>query len=103
MTEKIYGSGFRPADAAGARRTEAAKPAAAGSSVTKRDGGAGETVQLTASARLLGKLEEAIRAVPVVDAERVAALRDAIDSGSYEVDAHAVAERMLRLERELGR
>lgn len=102
MTEKIHGAGFRAADAAGARRAETSKSPAHATPAAKPEG-ASDTVQLTSSALLLGKLEEAIRGMPTVDSERVAALKAAIEGGSYEVDSAAVAEGLLRFERELGR
>lgn len=101
MPDKITGAGFRPAEATGPRRTdERASGEAQASGAAPR--AAGDTVHLTQSALLMGKLEEKLAAVPVVDAERVAALKAAISSGSYAVDAAAVAERMIRSERELG-
>ncbi len=104
MTEKINGVGMRSIDAPGTRRTESAKPAAEAPALGRRDErGDRETVNLTPSARLLGKLEEAIRGLPAVDAGRVAALKDAIASGTYRVDPETVAAKLLQLERELGR
>ena len=102
MTEKIHGAGFRAADAAGARRAETPRSPAQATPAAKHEG-TGDTVQLTPSALLLAKLEDAIRGVPTVDSERVAALKAAIDAGSYEVDAAAVADGLLRAERELAR
>jgi negative regulator of flagellin synthesis FlgM len=103
MTEKINGQGFRPADTAGTRRSEASKPA--GSQGHARAGGAdksaaGDTVKITQSGMLLSKLEELVQRAPVVDAERVAAFKDAIASGSYEIDDRQVADRLLKLERD---
>jgi negative regulator of flagellin synthesis FlgM len=48
---------------------------------------------------LMSKLEELVQRAPVVDHERVAALKDAIASGTYEIDDQRVADRMLRFER----
>jgi negative regulator of flagellin synthesis FlgM len=39
---------------------------------------------------------------PVVDDVRVAALRSAIESGTYKVDANRVAEKLLRMEDQLS-
>lgn len=102
MTEKINGQGFRPADTAGTRRSEAAKPASQGASQATAGGAsaaAGETVSITQSGMLMSKLEELVQRAPVVDHERVAALKDAIASGTYEIDDQRVADRMLRFER----
>ena len=104
MTEKINGQGFRPADTAGTRRSDAAKPAnaqgghrgeAAGKSAS------GDTVSITPSGLLMSKLQELVQGTPVVDAERVAALKDAIAKGSYEIDDQRVADRLLKFERDV--
>jgi flagellar biosynthesis anti-sigma factor FlgM len=50
---------------------------------------------------LLGKLEEIVHGSPSVDAERVRAIKEALSSGSYEVDDQAVADNMIRMDREL--
>jgi negative regulator of flagellin synthesis FlgM len=106
MTEKINGQGFRPTDTAGARRSEAAKPAngQAGSRAEAADKPApADTVSITQSGLLIAKLEALVQSTPVVDSERVAALKDAIASGSYEVDDQRVADRLLKFEREVLR
>jgi negative regulator of flagellin synthesis FlgM len=105
MTEKINGQGFRPTDTAGARRSEAAKPASSqGQSRTAEAGkpGSSDTVSITQSGLLMSKLEELVQRTPIVDADRVAALKDAIALGNYEIDDRRIAERLLKIERELG-
>jgi negative regulator of flagellin synthesis FlgM len=102
MPEKINGQGFRPTDAAGTRRTESAKPARVhADSTAGSTPSAGDTVNLTRSGVLLNRLGEVLQRLPVVDVERVRAIKEALESGSYEVDAEAVADSMLRSEREL--
>ena len=105
MTEKINGQGFRPTDV-GARRSDAAKSststtsnseAAAQQPVARTD----DTVNLTRSGRLMVRLAELVQNAPSVDNQRVAAVKDAIASGTYHVDAQRVADRMLRMEQEL--
>ena len=103
MTEKINGQGFRPADTAGTRRSEAAKPASSQGHARARGADtstAGDTVKITQSGMLLSKLEELVQRAPVVDAERVAAFKEAIASGSYEIDDRQVADRLLKFERD---
>ena len=56
---------------------------------------------LTASARSLQKIEEAITNAPVVDAEKVAAIKQAVGSATYEIDAGRVADKLLQFERGL--
>jgi negative regulator of flagellin synthesis FlgM len=106
MTEKINGQGFRPTDTAGTRRSDAAKPASSqgqnAAPAADQSAASGDTVTITQSGLLMSRLEEIVQGTPVVDQERVAALKDAIASGSYEIDDQRTADRMLRLERELG-
>ena len=103
MTEKINGQGFRPSDTASTRRTESAKPAAreGQSSAAAEQAATGDTVNITASGLLMSRLEEIVQRTPVVDADRVAAIKDAIASGSYQVDDQRVADRLLKFERDV--
>lgn len=104
MTEKINGQGFRPADTAGTRRSEAAKPASSqgeGRAAAAKSAAASDTVSITQSGLLMRKLEEVVQSTPIVDRERVAAIKDSLASGTYEVDDQRVADRMLRFERDV--
>jgi negative regulator of flagellin synthesis FlgM len=104
MTEKINGQGVRPSETAGARRSEAAKPAARdarGEKAAETPAASGDTVNITRSGLLLSKLEEVVQRTPVVDAERVAAIKDAIAAGTYEVDDQQVADKLLKFERDV--
>jgi negative regulator of flagellin synthesis FlgM len=104
MTERINGQGFRAADAAGTRRSEAAKPtrAESGSGSTAPTAPApADTVSITQSGLLMSKLEEVVHGTPVVDANRVSAIKDALASGSYEIDDQRVADQILRFERNM--
>jgi negative regulator of flagellin synthesis FlgM len=104
MTQKINGQGFRPVDTAGTRRTDGTKPAGSGADTgTQATARSGETVNLTRSGLLLARLEEALQAVPVADAERVRAIKDALASGSYQIDDRAIADKLLQIDRELPR
>ena len=58
----------------------------------------GDTVTLTSSARSLQKIEEAIAKAPVVNLSKVTAVKQAIQSGNYHVDAARVADKMLQFE-----
>lgn len=109
MTEKINGQGVRPSEAANARRSEATKAArdarsdAAGSAAAadKSATSSSDTVNITRSGLLMSKLEEVVQSTPVVDAERVTAIKDAIAAGTYEVDDQRVADKMLKFERDV--
>jgi len=76
--------------------------------VTDKQGEAGETnssaalpvdqVTLTSSARSLQKIEEVIAQTPVVNSSKVAAVKQAISSGTYQVDSGRVADKLLQFE-----
>jgi negative regulator of flagellin synthesis FlgM len=61
----------------------------------------GDHVTLTDSARSLQKLSEAVAQAPVVNAEKVASIKQALQSGTYQVDAGRVADKILQSERGL--
>jgi negative regulator of flagellin synthesis FlgM len=104
MTEKINGQGFKATDTASTRRADAAKPAGKEGKPAAVRGAApasGDTVNITRSGLLMSKLEEIVQGAPIVDVKRVAAIKDALASGSYEIDDQRLADRMLRFERDL--
>jgi negative regulator of flagellin synthesis FlgM len=57
-----------------------------------------DTVKLTGPAVLLQKLGEAVAKTPVVDAAKVASIKQAVNSGTYQVDASRVADKMVQFE-----
>ena len=61
----------------------------------------GDTVTLTHSARSLQKIEEAVAKAPVVNASKVAAVKQAINSGTYQINPGQVADKLLQFERGL--
>lgn len=61
----------------------------------------GDQVTLTTSARSLQKLSDAIAQTPVVDAGKVASIKQAVSSGSYTIDPASIADKMLQAERGL--
>ncbi|MCG8435565.1 MAG: flagellar biosynthesis anti-sigma factor FlgM [Gammaproteobacteria bacterium] len=68
---------------------------------TSSQGPASDSVRLTFSAKSLSDLEQVINSKPVVDQNRVDALRSAIQSGEYQIDPQRVADKLLRLEQDL--
>jgi len=58
-------------------------------------------VTLTDSARSLQKIEETIAKAPVVDTAKVAAIKQAVSSGTYKIDTGRVADKLLQFERGL--
>jgi negative regulator of flagellin synthesis FlgM len=63
----------------------------------------GDDVVLTSAARKLAAAEESVRNMPVVDELRVAAIRQRLQDGSYEIDPQRIADRLLRMEDDLAR
>ena len=61
----------------------------------------GDTVTLTHSARTLQEVEAAVAKAPVVNAAKVSAVKQALSSGTYKVDAGRVADKLLNFERGL--
>lgn len=105
MTEKINGHAMRPTDV-GTRRSESAKAATStgksgSAATTQAPARPSDTVNLTASGKLMLRLAEVVRSSSGVDTERVAAIKDAIASGTYKVDDQRTADQMLRMEKEI--
>ena len=105
MSNKI--SGYNATDAAApvkgssggvpaADKSQSAAASAAGTAPPAAD-----QVTLTDSARLLQKLGDAVASAPVVDAAKVASVKQALQSGTYKVDAGRVADKLLKFERGL--
>jgi negative regulator of flagellin synthesis FlgM len=58
-------------------------------------------ITLTDSARSLQRIEEAIAKAPAVDTAKVAAIKQAVSSGTYQIDTGRVADKLLQFERGL--
>lgn len=61
-----------------------------------------DTVELTSGAKLIERLEKDLASLPDVDSLRVAEVRTAIENGDYQIDATAIADAMIRIERSFG-
>jgi negative regulator of flagellin synthesis FlgM len=57
--------------------------------------GGGDVIQLSDTARLMQKASEAIADTEEVRPEKVMALRDAVQQGTYEVDPQQVAKSLI--------
>ena len=105
MTDKIgaYSAAepIAPVKGSNSNGAVADKPQGEASAAGTPAAQAGDTVTLTDSARSLQKIEEAVAKAPVVNAAKVAAVKLAIHSGSYQVDAGRVADKLLHFERGL--
>ena len=60
-----------------------------------------DQLTLTDSAHTLQKIGEAIAKAPVVDSAKVAAVKQAVSSGTYKIDSGRVADGLIRFERGL--
>lgn len=69
---------------------------------TRPTAGSDDSVQLSPEVLALQKVESQLQGVPEVDAERVEAIRSAIEDGSYEINYERLASRLSSLERLLG-
>lgn len=101
MTHKIDGSGpvLRPQEAS----TRPLPTASSASADRSGPVAATESIRLTGEAEGLQVMARELGDGPAgLDMAKVNALRAAIADGSYQVDAQAVASRMLELERQLG-
>ena len=104
MTDKI--SGFSPSEPVKPVKGSNGKNVAVD---RQRESGAdvssasqtGDHVTLTNSARSLQKLEEAIGKAPVVNTDKVAAVKHSLGNGSYQVNAQSTADKLLSYERGL--
>ena len=57
-----------------------------------------DTLSITNSAVLLNKLEKTLEATPVVDKDKVAAIKENLNSGNYSINAQAVAKKFTLFE-----
>ena len=60
-----------------------------------------ETVSLTGTAAKLQQIASQMAGLPQVDSDRVEAIKQAVNEGSYQVDAERVARKMIDFEREV--
>ncbi len=64
--------------------------------------GNGDSVILTGLARSMQQAEASLAKQPVVDNERVNAIKEAITNGSYQIDDQRVAQKMIDFETQRG-
>lgn len=93
-----------PGSASSARRstTSVTPPAAKASATPVETAATKENVVLSQEAQRLNRLQASISQAPDVDVERVAALKLAIASGRFEVNAERIAENLLKQDDLLG-
>ncbi len=89
-------------DTGGNSRSVTNPPVDTASDKTTSQGTRTDQVSLTPTAQQLRGLEEQIANQPVVDTQKVNAVRDALANGSFEIDPNSVAGKMMSLERALS-
>ena len=100
MTTKITGYQNRPVQVGTdkvSRMSDAAKGSAQAVPV-----GSNSPVRITDQARSLAAVEQVVHGLPIVNESRVAEIRSAIADGRYQIDPEAIADKLLRTERELN-
>ncbi len=102
MSNEINGLGAPQTPKAGTARQEKAERNGDAQGKAADSQAAGDTVTLTDTASRLKSLENTLSDLPSVDSGKVAAFREAIMNGSYQVDPGRVADKLLKFERNLG-
>src|SRR5271165_3684214 len=99
VTDKISGFStpepIAPVKGSNSSGVVAEKPQGDSSTSAGSTSQTGDHVTLTDSARALQKIEEAVAKTPVVNTEKVAAVKQAVNSGTYKIDAARVADKLL--------
>lgn len=102
VASKINGVGTAPVGAGGAvqRPRDATTSSTQGSHSSSGDGSG--NVHITGKASQLAALEQALLEMPAVDEARVAAVREAIEQGRYQISPEKIANQLLALESALS-
>lgn len=61
-----------------------------------------DSVSLSQQGKAMGKLQQNMAAQPSFDSAKVAAIKEAIANGSYQVDPDKLADNMMKFEKELS-
>jgi negative regulator of flagellin synthesis FlgM len=101
VTDKI--SGFSTAEPVAPVKGSNSSPAASDKAQNEGSGTAptaqaGNQLTLSDSARTLQKIEETVAKTPVVNSQKVAAVKQSISAGTYQIDSGRVASKILRFE-----
>jgi negative regulator of flagellin synthesis FlgM len=103
VSNKIGGvDGSSPSTAIGAGRAVQRPQDAATGGAANSSGSGGSSVQITGTARQLASLEQALRDLPAVNEPRVAQISNAIEQGTYRVDAKHIANQLIQMEKALA-
>jgi negative regulator of flagellin synthesis FlgM len=102
VTNKIGGYGNRPVQNGTGKSVSRERDAGTSASQSAEGAKAATPVKITDQARQLAALERAVNDAPVVNEARVAAVQQAVEEGRYEVVPERIADKLLRMNQELG-
>ena len=105
MTNKISGfnssEALNPAQNSSGNSPVAEKAPNSSPAASAPTTAAADQVTLTGSARTLQKLSAALANAPVVNAAKVATIKQAVQNGSYTINTGSVADKLLQHDAEL--
>lgn len=100
MNTKIDGLSSPVARPSGAAAKAPAAPA--GSSKGAATAGSDDSVKLSGDTVDIVALAKSLGGAPAFDSAKVQAVRTALETGTYRIDAQDIARRLVQLERQLG-
>ncbi|WP_401732763.1 flagellar biosynthesis anti-sigma factor FlgM [Stenotrophomonas muris] len=99
MSQKIDGN-LQVPHALRSVTTPASKPGVS-TDAAARPVEAADSLRLTGEATNLQAIERELTTAPAIDAQRVAAVRESLQNGTYKINPDAIASRMLDLDQQL--
>ncbi|MDH3511510.1 MAG: flagellar biosynthesis anti-sigma factor FlgM [Gammaproteobacteria bacterium] len=103
MTDKITNQTNAGFDISKSKARNVGRPEQAGDAGSKAKADAPrDAVELTNTATNLKRIEANLANLPEVDRSRVDDVRHRLQSGSYDIDHQALAEKMLKLDQDLS-
>ena len=102
MSNKINGSESRPVHIAPSSPAPRLPGGNTPAKPESKSASAGTDVRITGTAQSLAAIEQSIRDLPPVDASRVAAVKERMDSGNYKPDPQRVADGLIHMNAVLG-
>ena len=104
MSSKISGiDGAQIASVGAGRPVQRSQDAVSSGASADTSNDGSQNVQITGTARQLADLEQKVRDLPAVNAERVSQLQSAIEQGTYTVRPEHIADQLMSLERDLAK
>ena len=102
MSQKIEGQITPAAGVRGTSVTSRVQASGADKSEAVQASTGGDSLRLTGEAASLQTMQRELSSASAVDTARVQSIRQALEAGTYKIDAQAIADRMIDLERQLG-